>query len=131
MTIELWLLCGAVVLGLIYVGAQSFAFKAQVGNAYSIGPRDEGLRTEQVAGRLERALRNFVETFPLFAAAVLMVQISGRNGALSLVGASLYLVARGLYLPAYALGIPYLRTALWQVSAIGIVLVLAQLVFAG
>jgi uncharacterized MAPEG superfamily protein len=131
MTIELWLLCGAVVLGLVYVGAQSFAFKAQVGNSYSIGPRDEGLRAEQVAGRLERALRNFVETFPLFAAAVLIVQISGRNGALSLVGASMYLVARALYLPAYALGIPYLRTALWQVSAIGIVLVLAQLVFAG
>lgn len=131
MTTELWLLCGAVVLGLAHVGAQSLAFKAQVGNAYTVGPRDEGLRPEHVAGRLERALRNFVETFPLFAAAVLIVQISGRNGALSLVGASMYLVARALYLPAYAFGVPYLRTALWQLSAIGIVLVLAQLAFAG
>lgn len=130
MTIELWLLCGAIVLGLVYVGAQSFAFKAQVGNAYSIGPRDDGLRPEQIAGRLERALRNFVETFPLFATAVLVVQISGRNGVLSLVGASIYLVGRALYLPAYAFGIPYLRTALWQLSAVGIVLVLAQLFIA-
>jgi uncharacterized MAPEG superfamily protein len=131
MTIELWLLCGAVVLGLVYVGAQSFAFKAQAGNAYTMGPRDEGLRPERVAGVLDRALRNFVETFPLFAAAVLMVQITGRNGMLSLVGASLYVGGRAFYLPAYAFGVPYLRTALWQVSAIGIVLVLAQLVFAG
>jgi uncharacterized MAPEG superfamily protein len=131
MTIELWLLCAAIVLGLVYVGAQSFAFKAQVGNAYTLGPRDEGLRPEHVAGRLERALRNFVETFPLFAASVLIVQVSGRNGILSLVGAWMYLVARALYLPAYALGIPYLRTALWQLSAIGIVLVLVQLAIAG
>ncbi len=131
MTIELWLLCGAVVLGLVYVGAQSFAFKAQVGNAYTMGPRDQGLRPELIAGRLERALRNFLETFPLFVAAVLTVQVSGRNGMLSLVGASIYLAARVLYLPAYALGVPYMRTALWQLSAIGILLVLAQLFFAG
>jgi hypothetical protein len=40
-----------------------------------------------VAGRLERALRNFLETFPLFATAVLLVQITGRNGRMSAIGA--------------------------------------------
>ncbi|MEZ5764585.1 MAG: MAPEG family protein [Xanthobacteraceae bacterium] len=129
MTIELWLLAGAVLLGFVHVGAQSFSFKAQVGNAYTTGPRDANLRPEQMAGRLERALRNYLETFPLLAAAVLIVQTSGSNGRLSLTGSCLYLVARALYLPAYAFAIPYARTVLWQLASIGIVLVVAQVFF--
>ncbi|NWH07047.1 MAG: MAPEG family protein [Alphaproteobacteria bacterium] len=126
---ELWCLVIAILIGFVSVGAQSFTFKAQVGHRYTIGPRDEGLTPERVAGRMERALRNFTETFAFFAAAVLMVEITRCNGLLSLSGSVLYVVSRALYLPAYAFAPPGVRTLSWQVSMIGILLILAQLAF--
>ncbi|HUA79328.1 MAG TPA: MAPEG family protein, partial [Dyella sp.] len=35
--------------------------------------------------------------------------------------------ARLIYVPVYALGIPYLRTAIWAVSMVGIVMLLVPL----
>ena len=86
--------CGAffaaMVLALGHLSAASFTFKAQVGNRYAVGPRDEDLRPRGVAARLERAHRNFMETFPVFAAAVLMAEYLGATGALSHWGAAIY-----------------------------------------
>lgn len=127
MTTELWTLFAAIILGLVHVGAASFAFKAQVGNAYTVGPRDAGLEPQRVAGRLERALRNFHETFPLFAATVLALHVAGANNWWSALGCQLYLGGRIAYLPAYASGVPYLRTVCWQVASLGLVLALVQL----
>ncbi len=55
-----------------------------------------------VAGRLDRAFRNFLETFAFFAAAVLILQVTGRNSEVSALGARLYLIARIVYVPIYA-----------------------------
>jgi len=129
MTIELWMLFGAMVLGLVHLTAASFTFKAQVGNAYSVGPRDEDLRPSGVAGRLDRAQRNFLETFAIFAAAVLMLQALGRSGGwLSEAGAVVYLAGRCLFLPLYAAGVPWLRTLSWNLATAGLVMVMAAVV---
>lgn len=90
------------VLALIHLTAASFSFKAQVGNRYTVGPRDEDLRPTGVAGRLGRAQRNFLETFPVFIAAVFMVEGLDRAGLVSAVGAVLYIAGRILFLPLYA-----------------------------
>jgi uncharacterized MAPEG superfamily protein len=126
-TFELWTLVAAVLLGLVHVSAASFAFKAQVGNAYTVGPRDEDIQPTGIAGRLHRAQRNFAETFALFAALVLVAHVSGRTGAMSHWGAALYLVGRVLFLPLYALGVPWLRTFAWNLATLGLVLVGVQL----
>ena len=76
---------------------------------------------------LERALRNFLETFAFFAAAVLMVQVLNKHSASSAMGAQLFFWARLAYVPAYALGIPWLRTLIWAVSLVGIIFVLRAL----
>ena len=39
-----------------------------------------------IAGRLERALRNFVETFPLFASAVLIAYVANTHKAIKTPG---------------------------------------------
>jgi uncharacterized MAPEG superfamily protein len=53
----------------------SHAASLQRGYLWTAGSRDEAVpRLTGMAGRLERALHNFVETFPLFAAAVLIAQ---------------------------------------------------------
>lgn len=126
MSLEAWTLFGAMVLGLVHLTAASFAFKKQVGNAYSVGPRDEGLRPEGVAGRLERAQRNFLETFGIFAAAVLLLEVLGRTGGwLSEAGAVTYLAGRVIFLPLYAAGVPWLRTFSWNAATAGLVMVMA------
>ena len=66
---------------------------------------------------------------PLVAAAVLLVTILGRESELSAWGAQIYFWARLAYVPVYAAGIPGLRSAIWTVSLVGLLLVLASIAF--
>ncbi|MDZ4380194.1 MAG: MAPEG family protein [Parvibaculum sp.] len=127
MTVEIAMLFWAAVLGLVQVGAQSFALKAQEGNAYTVGARDEHRPATGLAGRMERALRNYLETFPIFAAVILAVYATGRTDMWSEAGAQVYFWGRLAYLPAYAMGLPWLRTVIWQIATIGIVLCMVPL----
>ncbi|MBL8770035.1 MAG: MAPEG family protein [Phenylobacterium sp.] len=130
MSLETWALFGAMALGLVHLTCASFAFKAQVGNAYTVGPRDEDLRPRGLAARLDRAQRNFLETFAIFAAAVLLLVALDRDGGrLSQAGAGLYLGGRILFLPLYAAGTPWLRTFSWNLATLGLVLVMAAIVW--
>jgi uncharacterized MAPEG superfamily protein len=129
MSIESWTLFGAMVLGLVHLSAASFAFKAQVGNAYTVGARDQDLRPSGLAGRLDRAQRNYLETFAIFAAAVLMLEMLERQGGwLSVWGALIYLGGRIVYLPLYALGLPWLRTFSWNAATAGLAMVMAAII---
>jgi uncharacterized MAPEG superfamily protein len=128
LSVELWCLFAAMVLALVHLSTASFAFKAQVGNRYTVGARDEDLRPRGVPARLDRAQRNFMETFPVFAAAVLIVEHLAAAGVLSQWGAALYVAGRLLFLPLYAMGVPWLRTFSWNAATLGLVLVMAQIV---
>ncbi len=127
MTTDLWLLFWSAVLAIVHISVQSFAFKHQAGNAYSMGPRDEKIEATGLAGRLERAQRNFQESFAVFVVVVVVAHISGSANWLTAIGAHLYFWCRVLYLPAYGLTIPYVRTGLWQISMIGVVLIMSQI----
>jgi uncharacterized MAPEG superfamily protein len=96
------------------------------GFVWAAGPRDEpGAPLGRIGGRLERAFRNFLETFVFFVAAVLMAEVLGRHAASIGLGAQIFFWTRLAYVPAYAAGIPFLRTLLWSGSVVGIVMVLA------
>jgi uncharacterized MAPEG superfamily protein len=124
MTPEQWALGGAVALGIVHLSADSFSFKAQVGNAYTMGPRDEGKARQGLAGRLHRAARNYTENLAMFVAVVVLVQSTQTVDPLSQWGAGLWLGARTAYLPAYASGVPWVRTICWQVAMVGLILML-------
>lgn len=128
MSVEMGCLYAAMVLALVHLTAASFSFKAQVGNRYTVGPRDEDLRPRGPAGRLDRAQRNFLETFPVFVAAVLMGQVLGKTGDLGAAGALLYIGGRAIYLPLYAWGVPWLRTFSWNIATLGLAMAMAQIV---
>ena len=104
----------------------SFTFKAQVGNAYSVGARDEAIQPSGIAGRMHRAQQNFLETFPIFVACVVVVHLADTHGALSYWGSITYLGGRVIFLPLYALGVPWLRTFSWNIATLGLVLVGVQ-----
>ena len=123
MIFELWILLLSSLLGLVNLSAASFAFKAQVGNRYTVGARDEDLKPVGVAARLYRAQNNFLETLPIFVALLFLVYMTHASGDLSKWGSGLYFVGRAVYLPLYAYGVPWLRTFSWNLATLGLVLV--------
>ena len=126
MTTELWLLIAAMLLGFVQIVLQAQSTNIQRGYRWNAGPRDEVLPPlTGVAGRLNRASRNFFETFPLFAAAVLVAAVANIHNGLTLWGAWLYVLARIVYVPLYAFGVRYVRSLAWNVAALGIFLILS------
>jgi len=125
MTIELKMLALSVALGLIQIVTASHAASMQRGYRWAAGPRDEiPPPLTGIAGRLDRAVRNFLETFPFFAAAVLVAQIVGRHDWMTVWGVQLYFWARALYVALYAFGVPLIRSLAWNAATIGIALIL-------
>jgi uncharacterized MAPEG superfamily protein len=130
MTIELTMLALTAVLGLVQIVIVAQAKSRQNGLQWTAGPRDEPMPPlTGVGGRLDRALANFLETFPLFAAAVLIAHAAGRHDWMTMWGARLYFSARVAYVPLYAFGIRLVRSLVWNVAAIGIILILLSLAF--
>ncbi len=128
MTIEMSMLVWSVVLGLVQIAISAAGSVAQRGLGWAAGARDETPKPlTGVAARLSRASSNFLETFPFFIAVVLAAYVLQRHDSMTMLGAQLYFWARLIYVPVYAAGIPYLRTLVWAVSLVGIVLVLAAL----
>lgn len=126
MTVELRMLALSVVLGIVQIVAASHAASLQRGYRWTAGPRDEEVEPLRgVAGCLDRALRNFLETFALFAAVVLVAHATESHGALTEWGARLYFWGRLANVFLYAGGVPVIRSLVWNVATIGIVLVLA------
>jgi uncharacterized MAPEG superfamily protein len=118
----------SVLLGLVHVAAASHAASLQRGYRWTASARDRTVAPlTGVAARLARALDNFSETFPFFAALAIAVVVAGRTCALSQWGAGLYVAARFAYLPLYALGVPLIRSLVWNAGAIGIGLLLVAL----
>ncbi len=123
---QITLLWASVILGVVHLLVAVLASVGARGMPWALGPRDEpAADMGKVGSRLERAYKNFLETFPLFAAAVLMEASIGHGSGLAALGAQLYFWGRVAFLPVYALGLPVVRTLIWTVALAGIVLVLA------
>lgn len=132
MTTELTYLAWTLVLALVQILLPAMLRTSETGVAYNASPRDkEGPPVGKITGRLQRAERNLLETLPVFATALIIAHIAGRTGALTWWGASLYFWARIVYLPLYALGIPYIRSLIWLLSLLGIILILVAILLPG
>jgi uncharacterized MAPEG superfamily protein len=105
------------------LGAQT-----QVGLAALAGNRENLPAITGWADRAARAHRNMLENFVLFAALVLVAQVAGKANATTALGAQVFFWARLIYVPLFLAGIPWVRSATWTVSVIGLVLIFGQLV---
>ncbi len=63
----------------------------------------------------------------MFAAVVLAAHVSDAHNAFTEWGARLYFWARVAYLPLYAAGVPLIRSLVWNVATVGILLFVAAL----
>jgi len=100
----------------------------QVGLPMLAGNRDKMPALEGLAGRALRAHYNMLENLPLFIALVLVAQVAGRNNSTTALGAELFFYARLVHAIVYLVGIPYLRTLIWAVSMVGLVMIFLQLI---
>ncbi|KVK54287.1 hypothetical protein BCY90_15815 [Agrobacterium deltaense] len=118
----------AFLLAHVLIQAVSLDLAGDLSIKYLLGPRDEQRQTASVlAGRLQRALHNFLETYPAFIALALALAVTGKVGGIGGNGAWVWLIARLAYLGLYVTGVPVLRTIVWFISMLGIVLMLIEL----
>lgn len=125
MTIELTMLGWTLVLALLQIFLAAMLRTQETGLDYNAGARDRSGPPEgALVGRLRRAQANLLETLPLFAAAVLIAHVAGRNGSATFWGVWLYFLSRVAYVPLYGFGVPYLRSLVWLVGVTGLALIL-------
>ena len=85
-----------------------------------VSARDDDGDSGGYAARFERAFYNMLETFPIFAALALMIEVTQSWNPATALGAQLYFWGRVLYVPAYVAGIPFVRSIIWTISVVGI-----------
>jgi len=121
------LLVWAVLLTVVQMLVAVAGATAQVGLPVLAANREGLAPCSGWAGRAARAHHNMLENLVLFAALVLTAVVAGRTNGATLLGAQLFFWARLAYAVIYVAGIPWLRTAVWFVSVIGLVIIFLQL----
>jgi uncharacterized MAPEG superfamily protein len=127
MTTELTMLAWAVVLGLVHAVATGQFTTLQHGVQYGLSPRDDHKPLTGIGARVQRAFANYMQTFPFFAATVLIAHLADRHSWWTTTGVQMYFWARLVYVPLYAAGIPVARTIAFLVATAGIVFILIAL----
>jgi uncharacterized MAPEG superfamily protein len=121
--LELMMVGAAVILGMFQLLLGSVAARTQQGYDWGMGPRDEESPISGVPARLQRAFTNYMESFPLFVAAMLAAVLLGKTGQLTEVGGYVYLAGRIAFIPLYAVGVRNIRTYAWVIASTGLLMV--------
>ncbi|TWF50268.1 MAPEG family protein [Neorhizobium alkalisoli] len=122
------LLCLSVALLLFHILLQGMLATRELGSEWNAGPRDGDRQpTNARAGRAARASKNFQETYPAFIGLLLGLAFMGDTSGFGIVGSWLWLVARIVYIPLYLAGIAYIRSLVWVLSVLGLVLMMIGL----
>src|SRR5258708_40243587 len=117
MTIELALLAASVVLGVAHIIIVSHLQSWQRGYSWTSSSREHSVAPlTGVAGRAERALRNYLETFPFFAAAILVVTLTNTHNWLTVWVAHFYFWGRIVYAILYIVNLTLTRYLVWIIT---------------
>jgi uncharacterized MAPEG superfamily protein len=125
---EMMLLLWAVVLAFAQALVAVQGAVMQVGLPMLAGNRENMPAITGWAGRAARAHRNMIENLALFIALVVVAVVADETNGMTLLGAQIFVWARLAYAIVYVAGIPWLRTGVWFVSVIGMVLIFLQLI---
>ena len=120
------LLAWSAFLGSLHAVSTGVATTTQHGLDYASSPRDEERPLSTGRARNGRAFANFMQTFPFFAAAVVVSHAALRDHGVASWGAQFYFWARVVYVPLYITGSKY-RTPVFFVGLLGIMLVLLSI----
>ena len=87
--------------------------------SYLFSSRDNAANTSIYIDRANRSLNNLFETLPIFIGLVLLSIINDVDNSLL---AMIWLLARIIYVPVYIVGINYLRTGIWAIALICLII---------
>ena len=87
--------------------------------SYLFSSRDNEANTSIYIDRANRSLNNLFETLPIFIGLVLLSIINDVDNSLL---AMIWLLARMIYVPVYIVGINYLRTGIWAIALICLII---------
>jgi uncharacterized MAPEG superfamily protein len=127
MTPELWYLIWSAALTFILAVIAVSGATLEVGLPKLAGNREGLPEMSGWVGRAQRAHRNMLESLILFAILVLTAKLAGVSNATTLLGAQLFFWGRIAHAILYIAGVPWLRTAAWAVSIVGLILIFRQL----
>ncbi|TLU67230.1 MAPEG family protein [Thalassotalea litorea] len=116
MTIELWCLFIA---GLLHALSKAPLVKAQAQCAGGYDNKNPREQQAALSGWGKRALaghQNQIESFPLFAAGVLVASVSDVTSSLVSILAIAYVIARVLFLVLYIKNIATIRSIAWAIG---------------
>jgi uncharacterized MAPEG superfamily protein len=125
--IELQLLIWAAILTLIQMLVAVAGAQSQVSLPLLAGNRDNMPALSGWALRAQRAHVNMLESLVVFAIFVLIAHTTGRLNETTALGANLFFWGRVAYALVYLVGVPWLRTLIWAVSMVGLLMILSQL----
>ena len=86
---------------------------------YLFSSRDNSIKGSLFFDRSQRALKNLFETLPIFITLAILSII--KNVDISFL-ATLWLATRIIYIPIYIFGVDYVRTILWAVSLVCLIM---------
>ncbi len=125
--IEITLLIWSVALCVVQVLIAVCGATLQVGLPALAGNRQNLPPFTGWVDRAQRAHRNLLENLPLFAILVLVAALVGRFSESTALGAQLFFWGRVAHAVIFLIGVPYLRTAAWLVSVVGLALIFIAL----
>jgi uncharacterized MAPEG superfamily protein len=97
----------------------------QYGLGWAASARDAEMPPlKPIPGRLDRNFRNYMETFPFFVAAVVVVQAANVHNTLTHWGVIAFIGGRIAYTVLYVSGVPLIRSLFWNIATFGVFAVL-------
>lgn len=128
MSSELTVLALSGLLLLVHVFAAIHVKTRAYGVEWNMGARDEDKPAPNaLAGRLDRARGNFLETLPLALIGLFGIELADKANAVTAIAAWVWLIARVIYLPLYAAGVPRVRTYVWAGALLALLAILGVL----
>lgn len=128
MGLELRMVGYSALLGFAQIVLASHTASFQRGYDWTAGPREKAVPPlTGAAHQFARVSANFLETFPIFAALALAAHVANREGPLTSWGVQLYFWSRLAYAPLYRVRL--VRSLVWNVSAAGMILIAAALLW--
>ena len=125
---ELMWLLWAVALTFAQVLVAVAGAQMRVGLPVLVANRENMAEYAGWVGRAQRAHRNMLENMLLFATLILIAVVAGKTNGTTLLGAQIFFWGRVAYALVYYAGVPWLRTGVWAVSLVGMVMIFLQLV---
>lgn len=92
------------------------------GFAWGLGSRDAPIDKTALQNRAARTIANHIEGMLIFVPLVMVIEMADVASGLTSLGAALYLIGRVAFAPLYLLGVAYLRSLMWGVSVLGLLL---------